>query len=209
MEKSKVKMTAQKVIELFTRHDGVLKSAEAFNAGVHPATLYKLRDQGKIEALGRGLYKIKNLKLQTDEDYLQVSKRFPAAITCLVSALYIHELTTQIPRSIHLAIPKGTHQPNVAAPACTFFIMSEETFSAGVEERKFQGVHLRIYDAEKTVVDCFKFRSRIGVDVAVEALKNWHERRQKKISKLLHYAKICRVEKIMGPYLEGVRRFNL
>lgn len=197
-------MTAQRVIELFEQHDGVLKTSQALKEGVHPATLYKLRDQGEIEALSRGLYKIKNLKLQTDQDYLQITKRFPAAIVCLVSALYIHELTTQIPRSIYLAIPQGTHQPKVATPACTFFIMSEETFRTGVEERKFQGVQLRIYDLEKTVVDCFKFRSRIGVDVAIEALKNWHERRQKKMSKLLEYAKICRVEKIMSPYLEAL-----
>lgn len=195
---------AQKALQTFRRKGGVMKTAQALDEGIHPGVLYRLRDEGFIESLGRGLYKLKDQPLHGDPDLLQVCARFPNAVVCLVSALYHHELTTQIPRSIHLAIKKGSHQPKVISPPCSFFSVAEEQFKAGIQTKDYQGVRMRVYDPEKTVVDCFKFRSRVGLDVAIEALKSWKEKRGKNIARLLEYARLCRVDKILMPYLEAL-----
>ena len=197
-------MAASKALQIFKRRGGVLRTSQALREGIHPAVLYKLRDQGQIELIGRGVYKVAGLALQADPDLIQVASRFPNAIVCLVSALYFHELTTQIPRSINLAVKTGTHMPKVMSPPTTFFAMSDASFKIGVQAFDFQGVKIKVFDTEKTVVDCFKFRSRIGLDVAIEALKAWKQKRGKNISKLLGYARVCRIEKIMTPYLEAL-----
>ncbi len=197
-------LATSKAIQVFKKKGGILRTSQALKEGIHPTTLYDLRNQGKIETMGRGIYKLADISLQGDPDIIQVASRFPNAVICLVSALYIHELTTQIPRSVNLAIKEGTHQPRVSSPPTTFFVMSEKSFEIGIKEMDFHGVKVKIYDAEKTVVDCFKFRTRVGLDVAIDALKSWKEKRGKNITKLLEYARICRVEKIMTPYLEAL-----
>jgi predicted transcriptional regulator of viral defense system len=202
---AKEKMNAiQRALQTFRRKGGVIKTAQALHEGIHPGVLYRMRDEGLIENLGRGLYKLKDQPLHGDPDLLQVGARFPNAVVCLVSALSYHELTTQIPRSIHLAIKKGSHQPKVLSPPCSFFSVADKQFKAGIQTLDYQGVKMRIYDPEKTVVDCFKFRSRIGLDVAIEALKVWKEKRGKNVARLLEYARLCRVEKVLMPYLEAL-----
>lgn len=197
------KMTAQdRALSIFKKAGGVLRTAQALKAGVHPMILYKLRDQGLIEALGRGFYKISEQSITSDPDIIQ-SMKYKNAVLCLGSALFIHELTTQIPRQVYVALPKGTHKPQTDGQI-QFIFLSEKQYKLGIEEKVFNGTKVKVYGLEKTVVDSFKFRSKIGLDIAIEALKEWKKKKNKSLSRLLEYARVCRVEKIMSPYIEAL-----
>ncbi len=196
------KMTAEtKAIALFRKAGGMMRTAQAIKAGVHPVTLYKLRDQGLLESLERGFYKLTDQSAGSDPQLALVSLKYKNSVLCLTSALFIHELTTQIPRHVCLALPKGTHAPP-ANGSTQFIFLTDKQYKAGVEEKNIGGIKFKVYDPEKTVVDCFKFRNKIGLDLAVDALKEWKKKRSKHLKKLLEYARICRVEKIMAPYIE-------
>ncbi len=198
------KATAEtKAITLFRKAGGMMRTAQAIKAGIHPVILYKLRDQGQIESIGRGFYKLTDQSAGSDPQLVQVSLKYKNSVLCLTSALFIHELTTQIPRKVCIALPKGTHGPSENAGA-QFIFLADNQYKCGIEERNTGGIKFKVYDPEKTVVDCFKFRNKIGSDLAVEALKEWKKKRHKHLKKLLEYARICRVEKIMAPYIEAL-----
>ncbi len=196
------KMTAEtKALSLFHRAGGMMRTAQAIKAGVHPVILYRLRDQGLIESIERGFYKLTGQSVGSDPQLVQVSLKYKNSVLCLTSALFIHELTTQIPRQICIALPKGTHKPRENV-GIQFVFLSDKQYKIGIEKKNVGGVKFKVYDSEKTVVDCFKFRNKIGSDLAVEALKEWKKKKSKNLKKLLEYARICRVEKIMAPYIE-------
>lgn len=136
-------------------------------------------------------------------DLAAVAARVPDGVVCLISALSFHELTSQIPHEIYLAIPRGKEIPRIDYPPVRVFHFSENTIAAGVETHKIAGVEVKIFTAEKTVADCFKFRNRIGLDVALEALKMCLSRNGSR-AKILEYARLCRVEKVIYPYLEAI-----
>ncbi|MBL7543652.1 MAG: type IV toxin-antitoxin system AbiEi family antitoxin domain-containing protein [Bdellovibrionaceae bacterium] len=198
------KMTAEtKAIALFRKAGGMMRTAQAIKAGVHPVILYKLRDQGLIESLERGFYKLTDQSAGSDPQLAQVSLKYKNSVLCLTSALFIHELTTQIPRQVCIALPKGTHSPSESS-SVHFIFLADKQYKSGIEEKNIGGIKFKVYDPEKTIVDCFKFRNKIGSDLAVEALKEWKKKRPKNLKKLLEYARICRVEKIMAPYIEAL-----
>lgn len=180
-----------------------MRTAQAITAGIHPVVLYKLRDQGLIESLERGFYKLTDQSAGSDPQLAQVSLKYKNSVLCLTSALFIHELTTQIPRRVCIALPKGTHRPRENG-SVQFIFLTDKHYKSGIEEKNVGGIKFKVYDPEKTVVDCFKFRNKIGSDLAVEALKEWKKKRSKNLKKLLEYARICRVEKIMAPYIEAL-----
>jgi len=130
--------------------------------------------------------------------------RVQGGVICLISALAFHELTTQIPHEIHVALKRGAEIPRLDYPPIKLYWISNKAHSAGVETKEFDGVSVRIYSPEKTLADCFKFRNKVGLDTAVEAVRFYRERRNVKVDALIHYAKICRVEKVMRPYLEAI-----
>jgi predicted transcriptional regulator of viral defense system len=125
-------------------------------------------------------------------------------VICLISALAFHEITTQIPHVIYLAVERGSRPPQIKQPPLRVFRFPRATFSAGIETRKTDGVTVRVYNPEKTLADCFKYRNKLGLDTALEALKLYRERRRVKIKELLRFARVCRVEKVMRPYLEAL-----
>jgi predicted transcriptional regulator of viral defense system len=131
-----------------------------------------------------------------------VGLRFPNAVICLVSALAYHDITTQIPHNISLAVPRGSRLPSLDHPPLLVHRFSDQAYRAGIEEHQIDGVSVKIYSPEKTLADCFKFRNKIGMDVVLEALKLYKARNTFNLVALLNYAKICRVEKVMRPYLE-------
>lgn len=198
------KATAEtKAIALFRKAGGMMRTAQAIKAGIHPVILYKLRDQGLIESLERGFYKLTDQSAGSDPQLAQVSLKYKNSVLCLTSALFIHELTTQIPRQVCIALPKGTHRPPENGDV-QFIFLTDKQYKVGIEEKNVGGIKFSVYDSEKTIVDCFKFRNKVGVDLAVEALKEWKKKRSKNLKKLLEYARICRVEKIMTPYIEAL-----
>ena len=125
-------------------------------------------------------------------------------VLCLISALSFHELTTQVPHTIDVALERGKTKPRLDYPPTRFFWFSGPAFYEGIETHELDGAPVRIYDPEKTLVDCFRYRNQIGMDVALEALRLWRERRKKKLDVLLRYARMRHVERAMRPYLEAL-----
>ena len=190
-------------IEIFRKHGGQLRMSEAIRMGISRYMLYSLRDKGVIEQISRGIYRLAELPELSNPDLVTVSLRFPKAVICLISALSFHDITTQIPHVISVAIQRGARIPVLNYPpvqACRFSVKS---YIAGIEEHIIDGVPVRIYNPEKTLVDCFKFRNKIGMDIVLEALKLYRTRMKFDLKKILRYAKICRVEKVIRPYLEA------
>lgn len=189
--------------QLFRRHNGLLRTSQALAAGVHPRTLYGLRDRGVIEQLGRGLYRLADLPPLGNPDLVVVAAKVPAGVVCLISALSFHEITTQVPHEVYVALPKGAEPPRLRHPPIRPVWFGGEAYTAGVAAHALDGVAVRVYDAEKTLADCFKFRNRIGLDVCLEALKLYRQRKPVRADDLLRYARVCRVERVMRPYLEA------
>ena len=177
--------------------------SEAIAHGITRYMLYSLRDKGIIERVSRGVYRLVELPPMSNPDLVTVSLRFPNAVICLISALSYHEITTQIPHAVSVAVPRGSRVPSIDWPPIQAHRFSYESYNSGIEKHEIDGVSVKIYNPEKTLADCFKFRNKIGMDVVLEALKFYRSRKKFDLEKLLEYAKICRVKNVMSPYLEA------
>ena len=177
--------------------------SEAISLGITRYILYSLRDKGFVEQVTRGVYRLADLPVITNPDLVTVSLRFPNAVICLVSALAYHEMTTQIPHEVSVAVVRDAHVPRLDFPPLEVHKFSKAAYEAGVEEHRIDGAVVRVYGAEKSLADCFKFRHKLGMDVVLEALKLYRERKKFRVGEILKYARICRVEKVMRPYLEA------
>jgi predicted transcriptional regulator of viral defense system len=194
-----------KARSLFIRNGGMLRTSKAIRLGVHPRTLYALRDAGELEQVGRGLYRLASAPQLTSPDVIPIAMRVPRAVVCLISALAHHGLTTQVPHSVDIALPSHSQIPKIDGIPVRVFWYSEPSFSSGIDLVSIDGVLVRVYSPEKTIADCFKYRNKIGLDVAIEALRNYRERKRKPDFKAMSaFAKINRVERIMRPYLESL-----
>lgn len=178
--------------------------SEALALGMSRTTLYALRDQGVIEKISRGIYRLADLPPLSNPDFVTVRLRFPEAVICLLSALEFHGLTTQVPHSVSIAVSRNAGVPTLKHPPIRVHRFSGEAFEAGVGEYNIDGVPVRIYNPEKTLADCFKFRNKLGMDVTLEALKLYAAQRNRNLDQVLRYARTCRVENVMTPYLEMV-----
>jgi predicted transcriptional regulator of viral defense system len=196
--------TVQRAKRIFEAHGGMLRTSEALAAGIHPRTLYRLRDLGVVERISRGLYRWADLPPLTNPDLVTVAARIPRGVICLVSALAYHEVTTQIPHEVHVAVPRDVRVPRIDWPPIRGFRFSEASFHAGIVNHRIDATEVKIYSAAKTVADCFKFRSTTGIDVAVEALRLTLERGKAAPADIERYARVCRVERVVGPYLEAL-----
>lgn len=189
---------------VFQRAGGILRTRDALHHGIHRRTLYALRDAGRLEPLGRGAFVLAGHRVSEQLDLVVVAGRLPRAVVCLVSALEWHGLTTQLPREIQIALPPGHRTPRPGYPPIRAFRFSGRAYSEGVELHTVDAYRVRVYGAAKTVADCFKFRRRIGLDVTLEALRQGWRRRRFTMDDLWRYARICRVERVMRPYLESL-----
>ncbi len=195
--------TTEAAKDVFREHGGTLRTRDALAAGIHPRTLYAMRDAGELEQLARGLYRLSELPPLSEPDLATVAKRIPQGVICLISALAYHELTTQIPHVVHLALPRTARRPVLAHPPLQLYRFSRMAFEAGIDKHVIDNVPVRIYGPEKTLADCFKYRNKIGLDVAIEALRSYRGRRGARLQTVLEYARTCRVEKVVRPYLEA------
>jgi predicted transcriptional regulator of viral defense system len=195
----------KKAVEVFAARGGMMRAGEARRLGVHPRDLYKLRDAGEIEVVSRGLYRLAASPPLSDPEMVSIAIRSPRAVICLISALARHGLTTQIPRAIDIALPSHANIPRIDELKLRVFWFSEASYGAGVETTTIDGVPVRIYSIEKTIADCFKYRNKIGLDVAVEALREYgRAKRRPDRGALVKFAKVNRVWRVMQPYLEGM-----
>ena len=193
-----------RAVAIFKKHGGILRTAQALRAGIHPSTLYTMRDVGTLEVVSRGVFRLAGIEPLGNPDLVTVATRVQNGVICLISALAFHEITTQIPHQVHVALQRGAEIPRLEFPPIKIFWSKGQAFTAGVETHKLDGVDVRIYNPEKTLADCFKFRNKIGLDTAVEAVRFYRERRSVNVDALMSYAAICRVEKVMRPYLEAI-----
>lgn len=194
-----------RVRHAFRRAGGVLRTAQALRAGVHPRDLYELRDAGLLEQVSRGVYRLADLPPFAEPDLVTVAVRVPKAVIALVSALHFHGLTTEIPHEVSVALPQGTARPRLDWPPLRVVWFSGTMFTSGIETHERDGIRLRVYAAAKAVADCFKFRNRLGIEVAVEALRTGLEERKFTPAEVLRAARTCRVGRIVRPYLEALQ----
>ncbi len=194
-----------KARRVFTKHRGMLRTGDAIRFGVHPRSLYALRDRGEIEQVGRGIYRLSTAPPLTSPDLVAVAIRIPRAVFCLISALAHHGLTTQVPHTVDVALPSHAQIPRIDGIPLRAFWYSEPSFSAGIEVISIDRVPVRVYSPEKTIADSFKYRNKIGLDVAIEALRTYRQRMRKPDFRTLsRFAQIDRVEKVIRPYLEAM-----
>jgi predicted transcriptional regulator of viral defense system len=188
----------------FRKHGGILRMTEAIKAGIHRRTLYAMRDAGVIEQLSRGLYRLADAPPLGNPDLVTVALKVPQGVICLISALAYHELTTQIPHQVYVAVPRNSEPPRIDYPPIRPFRFERSAFGEGIETYTIDKVKVRIYSPEKTLADCFKYRHKLGLDTTVEALRLYKERGKIDRAALLRAAEACRVAKVMRPYLEAV-----
>lgn len=191
-------------IHRFIRKKRVFQSAEAEAFGISRMQLAKLRAEGAVERLSRGVYTAAGSLLEHPE--LRVlESRSADYVVCLLSALRMHDLTTQLPDSLWIAVPQGARKPALAPYRLDCVHLSPKAFRYGIVEREVEGRKVRLYSAAKTVADCFKFRNRIGLDVAIEALREGWRRKRFTGDELDRAARVDRVSRIIRPYLEAIQ----
>ena len=196
--------TTENAILEMARKNGVVRAREVREAGLHPEYLRKLCKTGQLIRTGRGLYSLADGDFTEYHSLAEACMRVPHGIICLLSALSYHQIGTQNPHQIWMAIDRAMRKPKVDYPPIRVFRFSGPSLREGIEEKKIEGVSVRVYNPAKTVADCFKYRNKVGIDVAIEALKECWQSRRCPIDELAHYARICRVRKIMQPYLEAI-----
>jgi predicted transcriptional regulator of viral defense system len=190
--------------KIFEKHNGLLRVSEAVRLGVPEHIVYEMSEKGELIKEARGLYRLADSDPPGNPDLVQVSLLVPKGVICLISALYFYEITTQIPHSVYVALPQNAARPRLKVPPLEVFWVTNSLHSVGVDVHVLDGVKVKIYDLEKTIADCFKFRKRIGEEVALEALKEYVNQPTMDVHKLLEYAKINRVEKRIAPYLKSL-----
>ena len=196
--------TTENAILEMARKTGVIRACEIREAGLHPEYLRKLCKSGHLIRTSRGLYSLADGDITEHHSFAEACKRIPHGIICLLSALSYHEIGTQNPHQIWMAIDRTMRKPKVDYPPIRIFRFSGPSLKEGIEEKKIEGVSVRVYNPAKTVADCFKYRNKVGIDVAIEALKECWRSRRCEIDKLVHYARICRVSNIIQPYMETI-----
>jgi len=198
------KSKEQAVIDL-AKKLGTIRIKDLIERGIHPEYARRLVRRGVIVQASRGLYILPNADITENHNLALVAKRIPKGVVCLTSALLFHDIGTQLPRKIWLALEKGSAKPRPAYPQVSVIRFSGRSFTEGVDEYLLEGVPVKIYNPAKTVADCFKFRNRLGLDVALEAAKDCLSVRKATIAEIYGYAKICRVANVIRPYLEAMQ----
>ncbi len=194
----------EKRIDIFRQKGGTLRTSEALQLGIHPRDLYRMRDERIIESLGRGVFRLVSLPDFSEPDLVIVAKKIPKGVICLISALSYYNLTTQIPHAVDIALPKASRIPKIEYPPLRCFLYSNASYHEGIETISIDGCQVRIYSIEKTLADCLKFRQKIGMDVVLEAFKEYWRQGRTNLDKLYDFAKICRVVRILAPIMETI-----
>ncbi len=191
-------------IKIFKDEHGILKLDRAIKLGIPKFAIYQMYAKGILEKEQRGLYRLASGEPLGNLDVVQVSLLVPKAVICSLSALYFHNLTTQVPDKVYISLPGNVQTPPLEYPTLDIYWLSKEAYIAGIEEYLVDEIPVRIYDREKTIADCFKFRNRIGLDTAIEALKDYVRQPKPRMDKIFEYARIDRVEEVIKPYIRTI-----
>lgn len=191
-------------IVLLARQNGFVRPRDVEAAGIPREYLLRLLRRGLVERTARGLYRMTDAPVTAHHSLAEAAKRLPNATVCLISALAFHAITTQIPHEIWLALPRSSRTPRFDNRKLRIVRFSGASLTAGRAEHRIEGVPVQIYSPAKTVADCFKFRNKVGLDVAIEALRECVRQKKASIAEIRRYAEICRVARVMQPYLESL-----
>ena len=192
----------EKVLRLAKKH-GMIRVRDATEQGIHPEYLRRLCEKGLLRKMSRGIYIPADSEISPNVGLAQVAKRVPHGVLCLLSALQFHNIGTQSPFEVWIAIDRKAAKPKIDYPPVRIVRFSSKSLSKGIENHRIEGVEVKIYNKAKTIADCFKYRNKIGLDVVLESLKDCRQRRLCTNDQLWEYAKICRVSNVMKPYLEA------
>lgn len=193
----------QRVLDLLAQK-GMLRPTDLDAIGAPRVVLTRMTAKGMLEKVGRGIYRLPESQNSEHESLVTIATKVPQAVFCLQTALQFHELTTQLPRQIWIAMPRGSHTPKIDYPPVKMVQFAGDAYSEGIEVFERDQVKLRVYCVAKTVADCFKHRNKIGLDVALEAIKDARSQKKASADDIWRYAKICRVANVMRPYLEVI-----
>ena len=192
------------LIESAFKNSSILRTRDLEAHGIWRANLRDYVEQEVLTRVGRGLYTLVGVEAGENHSLAEIGKRVPQGTVCLLSALRFHELTTQQPHETWLALDGRARSPKADSLALRIVRFTGSALSEGREEHVIEGVPVKIYNPAKTVADCFKFRNKIGLDVALEALRETWRARRCGMSELMRYARVCRVANVMRPYLESL-----
>ncbi len=186
------------------RRLGIVRAAELEAHGIPRGQLYRLVRKGLVQRQARGIYVASMHPITAEHTLAQVAKRVPGGVFCLLTALRFHELTTQAPAEVWIALPERARKPKLDYPRLRVARFSGPALTEGIETHRLENVEVRAYSAAKTVADCFKYRNKVGIDVAVEALRDFSRRHRGGATELARFARICRVTRVMQPYLDAI-----
>ena len=190
-----------RAVNAFRARGGQMRMSEVIGRGICRSALYSLVRRGDILRCARGVYRLADAEPELHHSLATAALLHPQSVVCLISALAYHEITTRIPAAVTLAMPRGSRAPCSGSPPVRVHLFSGAAFTEGIETHTIDGVPVKVYCKEKTIADCFKLRTKVGLDVAMEALKHYFWQTPD-VGKLMHYARVCRVERVMSPYVQ-------
>jgi predicted transcriptional regulator of viral defense system len=193
----------EKLVKL-AQQKQIIRAQDLDIAGIPRNYLTRLVERGQLQKLGRGIYTSKTLPASEHISLLEISRKVPKAVICLLSALKFHEIGTQVPHEVWIAIDVKAWAPRIDAPVVRIMRFSGNSLHFGIQKKKIGSLEIRVFSPAKTIADCFKFRNKIGVDVALEALRDCYRQKKASMDELWEAAKICRVANVMRPYLESL-----
>jgi predicted transcriptional regulator of viral defense system len=193
---------SKRLLDYIKEKHGMATYSDIKDAGFDKKTLRSLANSGRVKKVSRALYRLSEGTDLSNPDFVTVSIKAPRGVVCLISALSFHEATDEIPRRVDVAIPRGAWASRIDYPPVHYYRFAKKAYEEGIEVHKIDGHTIRIYSLAKAIIDCFKFRSKIGMDIARNALKEAFAEKRVSAEELMRYAKICRVSKIVQPILE-------
>ncbi len=199
-----MKTKREELLKAFKHHKGILRFSAMLKSGFHRLEIKSLAESGGIEKIGRGIYRLKNAPSLSNPDLVTVALKSPNGVICLISALSYHKATDEIPRKVDVAIPRGFWANKIDYPPVQYYRFSKKAWRAGIETHTIDGHPVKVYSLPKTVADCFKYRNKIGLNIARNALKTAVTEKKVKPTDIFHFATIHRVDKIVRPYLEAL-----
>jgi len=194
----------ERIYKVFKKYKGFTRTKDILAAGIHSRDIKKVRDAGQIIRVKRGLYRLTNIPLISNQGFIDLARAIPEGVICLLSALSYYELTTFNPSVISMAICRGSREPKIEYPPVEFYHFSKKQFEAGINKIKIKGREIRIYNPEKTICDCFRYRNKLGLDIAKEGLSEYLKRKDRDLEKLLEYAEICRIKPLLQTWLNAM-----
>lgn len=194
----------KKIIKIFKTHNGYARSKDILAEGIHPRDIKSILDEGIVIKVKNGLYRLSDTPVISNQSFIDLACAVPEGVICLLSALSYYEMTTFNPSIISMAIHRKSWRPKIEYPPVEFYYFSKKQFEAGIDKINIRGYKISIYCREKTICDCFRYRNKLGIDIAKEGLSEYLRRKDRNLERLLKYAEICRVKKLMEIWINAM-----